>query len=108
MFKLLLICNEIFGLLDDIIYVGISVGFIFRLINWENEIFKEFYIELLIKIEVSGGYYNIGEFVLKVVGLLCIVMMYDFELKVEQEGLKLSLLVKIYWVVNIKNEGDKK
>ncbi|MEC7468762.1 MAG: type 4a pilus biogenesis protein PilO [Pseudomonadota bacterium] len=100
--------NETPGLLDDITYVGTSAGLTFRLINWENEIPKEFYTELPIKIEVSGGYHNIGEFVSKVAGLPRIVTMHDFELKVEQEGLKLSLLAKTYRAANTKNEGDKK
>ena len=67
--------NETPGLLDDITYVGTSAGLTFRLINWENEIPKEFYTELPIKIEVSGGYHNIGEFVSKVAGLPRIVTM---------------------------------
>lgn len=100
--------NETPGLLDDITYVGTSAGLTFRLINWENEIPKEFYTELPIKIEVSGGYHNIGEFVSKVAGLPRIVTMHDFELKAEQEGLKLSLLAKTYRAANTKNEGDKK
>lgn len=100
--------NETPGLLDDITYVGTSAGLTFRLINWENEIPKEFYTELPIKIEVSGGYHNIGEFVSKVAGLPRIVTMHDFELKAEQKGLKLSLLAKTYRAANTKNEGDKK
>lgn len=100
--------NETPGLLDDITYVGTSAGLTFRLINWENEIPKEFYTELPIKIEVSGGYHNIGEFVSKVAGLPRIVTMHDFELKADQEGLKLSLLAKTYRAANTNNEGGKK
>lgn len=41
--------------------------------------------------EVSGGYYNFGEFVFKVVDLFCIVMFYDFDIKCEVNGLLLKL-----------------
>lgn len=42
-------------------------GLMFLKIGWLLEIEKEFYIELLIKIEVVGLYYEFGEFVGKVV-----------------------------------------
>ena len=100
--------NETPGLLDDITYVGTSAGLTFRLINWQNEIPKEFYTELPIKIEVSGGYHNFGEFVSKVAGLPRIVTMHDFEMHSEQSGLRLSLLAKTYRTATTEAKGDKK
>lgn len=100
--------NETPGLLDDITYVGTSSGLTFRLLNWENEIPKEFYTELPIKIEVSGNYHNFGEFVSKVAGLPRIVTMHDFDINTEQGGLRLSLLAKTYRTATTEVKGDKK
>lgn len=100
--------NETPGLLDDITYVGTSAGLTFRLLNWENEIPKEFYTELPIKIEVSGGYHNFGEFVSKVAGLPRIVTMHDFDITTEQGGLRLSLLAKTYRTATTEDKGVSK
>lgn len=72
-----------FGLLEDIFYIGLSVGLMFNIIKLVSEISKEFYVELLIDIEVKGGFYFFGVFVSVVVLLLWIVMLYDFEIKLD-------------------------
>ena len=107
MLKLLPTRNETPGLLDDITYVGTSEGLTFRLINWEKEIPKEFYTELPIRIEVSGGYHNFGEFVSKVADLPRIVTMHDFEVHTDQGGLRFSLLAKTYRAANTENKESK-
>lgn len=99
--------NETPGLLDDITYVGTSSGLTFRLINWEREIPKEFYTELPIKIEVSGGYHNFGSFVSKVAELPRIVTMHDFDIHTEQGGLKFSLLAKTYRTATAQEKEKK-
>ena len=46
MLKSLPTSNETPGLLDDITYVGTSSGLTFKLLNWQQEVPKEFYTEL--------------------------------------------------------------
>lgn len=88
--------NETPGLLDDITYVGTSAGLTFKLLNWQQEIPKEFYTELPIEMEVSGGYHNFGEFVSKVADLPRIVTLHDFEITRGQDTLSLRLQAKTY------------
>ena len=47
--------TEVPGLLDDITYVGTASGLTFELLNWQQEVPKEFYTELPIELEVSGN-----------------------------------------------------
>jgi len=88
--------NETPGLLDDITYVGTSSGLTFKLLNWQKEIPKEFYTELPIEIEVSGGYHNFGQFVSKVADLPRIVTLHDFVIEQNNERLHLKLQAKTY------------
>ncbi|WP_100642694.1 type 4a pilus biogenesis protein PilO [Alteromonas facilis] len=88
--------NETPGLLDDITYVGTSAGLTFRLLNWQNEIPKEFYTELPIELEVKGSYHEFGDFVSSIAGLPRIVTLHDFEIESEQDGLKLQMQAKTY------------
>ncbi|WP_137168296.1 type IV pilus inner membrane component PilO [Salinimonas lutimaris] len=88
--------NETPGLLDDITYVGTSSGLTFKLLNWQKEIPKEFYTELPIEIEVSGGYHNFGHFVSKVADLPRIVTLHDFVIEQTEERLHLKLQAKTY------------
>ncbi len=96
MLKSLPTSNETPGLLDDITYVGTSSGLTFKLLNWQQEVPKEFYTELPIEIEVSGGYHHFGEFVSKVAGLPRIVTLHDFDILRESNGLTLQLQAKTY------------
>ena len=96
MLKSLPTSNETPGLLDDITYVGTSSGLTFELLNWQREVPKEFYTELPIEMEVSGGYHNFGEFVSKVADLPRIVTLHDFDIKREENGLSLKLQAKTY------------
>ena len=96
------------GLLDDITYVGTASGLTFELLNWQQEVPKEFYTELPIEMEVSGGYHNFGEFVSKVADLPRIVTLHDFDIKREAGGLSLKLQAKTYRSENSSDiEGDK-
>ncbi|MDO6567838.1 type 4a pilus biogenesis protein PilO [Alteromonas sp. 1_MG-2023] len=96
MLKSLPTSNETPGLLDDITYVGTSSGLTFKLLNWQQEVPKEFYTELPIEIEVSGGYHHFGEFMSKVAGLPRIVTLHDFDIAKESNGLTLKLQAKTY------------
>lgn len=88
--------NETPGLLDDITYVGTSSGLSFKLLNWQQEVPREFYTELPIEVEISGGYHNVGEFASRVADLPRIVTLHDFTLTQESEGLTLIMQAKTY------------
>ncbi len=96
MLKSLPTSNETPGLLDDITYVGTSAGLTFRLLNWQQEIPKEFYTELPIEVEVKGSYHEFGSFVSSIAGLPRIVTLHDFELISEEDGLRLQMQAKTY------------
>lgn len=96
MLKSLPTSNETPGLLDDITYVGTTSGLTFKLLNWQQEIPKEFYTELPIELEVSGSYHNFGDFVSKVADLPRIVTLHDFSIEAEKSGLKLQMQAKTY------------
>lgn len=96
MLKSLPTSNETPGLLDDITLVGTSAGLTFRLINWQREIPKEFYSELPIEMEVTGGYHNFGQFASEIAGLPRIVTVHDFEVIQEANTLKLKVQAKTY------------
>lgn len=88
--------NETPGLLDDITFVGTSAGLNFKLLNWQQEVPKEFYTELPIQMEVRGDYHDFGKFLSDVAGLPRIVTVHDFEMVNETGGLRLSLQAKTY------------
>jgi len=96
MLKSLPTSNETPGLLDDVTFVGTDAGLSFKLINWQQEIPKEFYTELPIQIEVSGGYHQFGQFASNVANLPRIVTLHDFEILNKQDGLSLSMQAKTY------------
>ncbi|WP_334063761.1 type 4a pilus biogenesis protein PilO [Alteromonas genovensis] len=96
MLKSLPTSNETPGLLDDITYVGTSAGLTFKLLNWQQEVPKEFYTELPIEMEVSGGYHNFGQFVSNVADLPRIVTLHDFDIARDEGGLTLRLQARTY------------
>lgn len=96
MLKSLPTSNETPGLLDDVTYVGTDAGLSFKLLNWQQEIPKEFYTELPIQIEVSGSYHEFGEFSSKVANLPRIVTLHDFDINVKQGELTMRMQAKTY------------
>lgn len=108
MLKSLPTSNETPGLLDDITYVGTTSGLNFKMLNWQQEIPKEFYTELPIEMEVSGRYHNFGEFVSKIADLPRIVTLHDFTIDNQSDELRLQLQAKTYRTANDgANGGDK-
>ncbi|AYA65895.1 MULTISPECIES: type 4a pilus biogenesis protein PilO [unclassified Alteromonas] len=99
--------NETPGLLDDITYVGTTSGLTFKLLNWQQEVPKEFYTELPIEIEVSGGYHNFGEFVSEIADLPRIVTLHDFEIVHEADRLNLQMQAKTYRTSMNSQQGAK-
>lgn len=100
MLKSLPTSNETPGLLDDITFVGISAGLTFKLLNWQQEVPKEFYSELPIQMEVSGNYHEFGQFVSDIASLPRIVTVHDFDITQEKEKLKLQLQARTYRTAN--------
>lgn len=96
MLKSLPTSNETPGLLDDVTYVGTDAGLTFKLLNWQQEIPKEFYTELPIQIEVTGSYHEFGEFSSNVANLPRIVTLHDFDIKVKDGGLVMRMQAKTY------------
>jgi type IV pilus assembly protein PilO len=72
--------TEVPGLLEDITFTGLGSGLDFSSISPENEVAREFYIELPITISVSGSYHDFGAFVSGVASLDRIVTLHDFEI----------------------------
>ncbi|MFT4654145.1 MAG: type IV pilus assembly protein PilO [Patiriisocius sp.] len=96
MLKSLPTSNETPGLLDDVTFVGTDAGLSFKLLNWQQEIPKEFYTELPIQIEVLGSYHEFGQFASNVANLPRIVTLHDFEISKRQDQLILSMQAKTY------------
>ncbi|GAC16064.1 type IV pilus inner membrane component PilO [Aliiglaciecola lipolytica] len=96
MLKSLPTSNETPGLIDDITFVGTTAGLNFKLINWQQEIPKEFYTELPIQMEVTGDYHEFGQFVSNIAGLPRIVTLHNFDITQQGSELKLQLQAKTY------------
>jgi type IV pilus assembly protein PilO len=96
MLKSLPTSNETPGLLDDITFVGTDAGLSFKLLNWQQEIPKEFYTELPIQIEVSGKYHEFGQFASNVANLPRIVTLHDFDISNQNGELSLKMQAKTY------------
>lgn len=108
MLKSLPTSNETPGLLDDITYVGTSSGLTFKMLNWQQEIPKEFYTELPIEMEVSGRYHNFGDFVSHIAELPRIVTIHDFDIQADAGQLTLQLQAKTYRAATTQEaQGDK-
>jgi type IV pilus assembly protein PilO len=76
--------------------VGTDAGLSFKLLNWQQEMPKEFYTELPIQIEVSGSYHEFGQFASNVANLPRIVTLHDFEISSRQNELTLSMQARTY------------
>lgn len=90
--------TEVPGLLEDITNKGLESSLEIRSIKLEPERVKEFYVELPISIEVSGGYHDFGTFVSGIAGLPRIVTLHDFKITQSRESgvLSMSIAAKTY------------
>lgn len=95
--------TEIPGLIEDISKVGVSNGLVFNKIDLLPERILEYYIEKPIRIEVVGGYHNLGAFVSDVADLSRIVTLHDFQIQPQGSGrteggtlLKMGITAKTY------------
>jgi type IV pilus assembly protein PilO len=98
--------TEVPGLLEDITNKGMLNGMEFDSIALQNEVAREFYIELPIQIEARGSYHDLGAFISGMAGLPRIVTLHDFNITQQQAQssiLRLSITAKTY---RYKEEGD--
>lgn len=73
--------TEISSLLVDISQVGVGAGLEEKLFQPADEIKKDFYAEVPIKIRLTGAYHQMGEFVSGIAALPRIVTLHDITIK---------------------------
>jgi len=73
--------TEVPNLLVDISQVGVGAGLEEKLFQPANEIKKDFYAELPIRIRLTGSYHQMGEFVSGIAALPRIVTLHDIAIK---------------------------
>jgi type IV pilus assembly protein PilO len=92
--------TEVPNLLVDISQVGLAAGLEENLFQPGNEVRRDFYAELPIKIRLSGTYHQFGEFVSGIALLPRIVTLHDIDIKQRpREGfdrLTLDVTAKTY------------
>jgi type IV pilus assembly protein PilO len=90
--------TEVPGLLDDITFTGLGSGLEFTYFEPQSENEQEFYFELPISIQVSGGYHDFGTFVSSVASLDRIVTLHDFNISAgnNSSDLTMSITAKTY------------
>ena len=73
--------KEVADLLIDVSQTGLAAGLEFQLFQPQNEIPKDFYAELPIKLRVVGDYHEFGEFISGIAALPRIVTIHDIDIK---------------------------
>ena len=73
--------TEVPGLLEDITEVAHASGLSMKAISLQPEKVSEFYVELPIKIDVTGDYRDFGSFVSGVAALSRIVTLHDYSIE---------------------------
>lgn len=86
--------TEVPGLVDDISATALGAGLRLRSISPDGMVSTEFYNELPISIEVTGGYHEMGAFVSGVAALPRIVTLHDFSISaIDKNGSDLSMVI---------------
>ena len=89
--------TEVPDLLDDVTETGLNSGLKIESIALEDEVIHDFFVELPIRIEATGGYHDFAGFVSGVAGLPRIVTLHDFTIDNDDQSLlSLSILAKTY------------
>jgi type IV pilus assembly protein PilO len=92
--------TEISSLLVDISQVGVGAGLEEKLFQPADEIKKDFYAEVPIKIRLTGSYHQMGEFVSGIAALPRIVTLHDISIKPDNKDaydvLSLELTAKTF------------
>ena len=90
--------TEVPGLIDDISAAALGSGLTLKAIDPQAMVQTEFYKELPIKVQVSGGYHEMGSFVSAVASLPRIVTLHDFSISGagEDGSLEMEITAKTY------------
>lgn len=92
--------TEVPSLLVDISQTGLAAGLEEKLFQPSNEVRRDFYAELPIKIRLTGSYHELGTFVSGIAALPRIVTLHDIEMKPEDKDsldqLVLDVTAKTY------------
>ncbi len=108
--------TEVPNLLVDISQTGLSYGLEEKLFQPQQEVKKDFYAELPIKIRLTGSYHQFGQFVSGIAALPRIVTLHDIDIRSENKDaydqLSLELTAKTYRYLDedeiASGEADKK
>ena len=85
--------TEVPGLLEDITFTGLGSGLEFSVIQLQNEVAQEFYVELPINISVVGSFHDFGAFVSGVASLSRIVTLHDFTINAGTNRTELNMQI---------------
>jgi type IV pilus assembly protein PilO len=92
--------TEIPSLIVDISQTGLAAGLQEKLFQPQAEVPKDFYAEKPIKIQLSGGYHEMANFVSGIAALPRIVTLHDINITPEKQGsfdsLSLEVTAKTY------------
>lgn len=80
-------------LLDDITLIGTQSGLRIERIEWQAAVQRELYTALPMRIELTGEYHQIGDFIAELAGLDRIISVQDFQLLRASENAPLRLTV---------------
>jgi type IV pilus assembly protein PilO len=101
--------TEVPSLLVDISQTGLAAGLDEELFRPEEELMKDFYAELPIKIRLTGSYHELARFVSDVAELPRIVTLHNVELKQPKDGaqgvLTMDVTAKTYRYLEEGEEG---
>ncbi len=100
--------TEVPGLIDDISATALGAGLKLKSISPDGMVNTEFYNELPIAIEVTGGYHEMGAFVSGVAALPRIVTLHDFTISSTKDDndLNMTILAKTYQYGGIEGESE--
>ncbi|XOZ33376.1 type 4a pilus biogenesis protein PilO [Halomonadaceae bacterium KBTZ08] len=90
--------TEVPGLLEDITNTALSSGLDLQEFALQDEVEKDFYVELPINIRVRGNYHEMAGFVSSVAGLPRIVTLHDFSISRSDNNdeLRMEMVAKTY------------
>lgn len=93
--------NDVDDVLEDISRTAIGVGLEQRLFDTQDEIPRDFYAELPIRLRYQGGFHEIGEYISEVADLSRIVTLHNIEISPvrvneDEEVLTFEATARIY------------
>jgi len=104
--------TEVPSLLVDISQTGLAAGLEEKLFQPANEIRRDFYAELPIRIRLTGSYHELGTFVSGIAALPRIVTLHNIDIKPEskdsQDQLTLDVTAKTYRYLDEDEAQDNK